>query len=979
MKILAIRLMNLASIEGAVEIDFEKEPLHSSGLFAISGPTGSGKSTLLDALCLALYDETPRFKATSESVLLKDVGDTTVNQSDVRNILRRGTGDGYAEVDFVGSDGLRYRSRWSVRRAYGKANGALQSQVINAQNLATGEELQGTKTEILNQLVTHIGLTYEQFTRTVLLAQNEFATFLKSKEGDKAELLEKLTGTEIYSQISQEIFQRNKEEVQKVDTLRKNIADIKILTEEELELHQKKEFEISEKIKIADRQIEELKEQLKVITALVKAEDEASQKQLKEKNLTAEIELIQEGLENKEQQITLFQEKRTVLQPDMEKAQRLDLQIENKKEDLIKEHDRLRKLKEEREKIEKEYIKSKQRIDSLHKQLGAIFEVKQDWRSNLFLEYYQQRRILLLEEENINKALLDRINSYKINELAARQAELVGLKSKNETLKTKLKEWKATLTKITTIKDKLKSLSEKKSFLKKEQETELKSQIVKKESFERIKELYEQQKLAIGKDVKTLRSFLKIGQPCPVCGSKEHPYYKNEQVDLLFRKIETQYETTEQQLDELSDSLNKIENAIQLVQEQEKNESNILSELIEKEMELRPEEEKEEETYYDKLLSKIGIALEEINAKILKHKDLNIMWQEKSIALEKKKNNLEEVKEKIDDLKLQEVTLKTLYDNLEGKEKEVIKEQNEFRDSKKQYEELAENRKALLSGKGVKEVQEELSVEEKRLNEEKEKLRLKKEEALRMISTIQGQLEQLQKQIKELQQQKKDSWDAENLSKEIRKEEENRKTENETLIKIKTQLQFDEENRELKEKTEQQLKKKIEVAEKWAKLDSLFGSSDGKRFKVIAQGYTLKLLLIHANKHLSYLADRYRLQQVSNKLTLQVVDRYMLDEVRTVHSLSGGESFLVSLALALGLSSLSGRNLNVDSLFIDEGFGSLDSDTLNLAMEALEQLQLQGRKIGVISHVQEMSERIPTQIQLHKGHNGRSTVKIIGF
>ena len=206
MKILTIRLKNLTSIEGTFEVDFTAEPLRSAGIFAISGPTGAGKSTILDALCLALYDKTPRFAASGENLYLSDVGENQVNQSDVKNILRRGTGEGFAEVDFIGITGRRYRSRWSVRRARSKATGSLQPQTIQVTDLDKEEELQGTKTELLNQLVALVGLTYEQFTRTVLLAQNDFATFLKSRESAKAELLEKLTGTEIYSRISREIY-----------------------------------------------------------------------------------------------------------------------------------------------------------------------------------------------------------------------------------------------------------------------------------------------------------------------------------------------------------------------------------------------------------------------------------------------------------------------------------------------------------------------------------------------------------------------------------------------------------------------------------------------------------------------------------------------------------------------------------------------------------------------------------------------------
>lgn len=170
--------------------------------------------------------------------------------------------------------------------------------------------------------------------------------------------------------------------------------------------------------------------------------------------------------------------------------------------------------------------------------------------------------------------------------------------------------------------------------------------------------------------------------------------------------------------------------------------------------------------------------------------------------------------------------------------------------------------------------------------------------------------------------------------------------------------------------------RKQETANRWGKLNKLIGSADGTKFKVIAQSYTLNLLLMHANKHLSYLSKRYRLQQVPGTLALQVIDCDMCDEVRTVYSLSGGESFLISLALALGLSSLSSNNLKVESLFIDEGFGSLDADSLRTVMEALEQLQMQGRKIGVISHVQEMSERIAVQVQLHRAANGKSAITL---
>jgi exonuclease SbcC len=165
----------------------------------------------------------------------------------------------------------------------------------------------------------------------------------------------------------------------------------------------------------------------------------------------------------------------------------------------------------------------------------------------------------------------------------------------------------------------------------------------------------------------------------------------------------------------------------------------------------------------------------------------------------------------------------------------------------------------------------------------------------------------------------------------------------------------------------------------WAKLNEVIGSADGKKFRQIAQEYTLDALLGYANVHLGMLSMRYVLQRIPNTLGLQVVDQDMGDEVRTVYSLSGGESFLVSLALALGLASLSSSRMQVESLFIDEGFGSLDPATLNIAMDALERLQNQGRKVGVISHVHEMTERIPVQIKVSKQQSGKSKVEVVGF
>ncbi|WP_395399939.1 AAA family ATPase [Pseudoduganella sp. UC29_106] len=222
MKILRIGGKNLASLADEFSVDFESQPLASSGLFAISGPTGAGKSTLLDALCLALYDATPRLLTATGKT--PDTGDH-ISSQDPRTLLRRGAAEGYAEVDFVGNDGTPYRARWNVRRARTKAAGALQPTSMSLHKLPELHPIGGTKTEVKAEIERRIGLSFGQFTRAVLLAQNEFATFLKAADDERGTLLETLTGSAIYSEISMRAHERAKLEAQALQRLLGRLAD----------------------------------------------------------------------------------------------------------------------------------------------------------------------------------------------------------------------------------------------------------------------------------------------------------------------------------------------------------------------------------------------------------------------------------------------------------------------------------------------------------------------------------------------------------------------------------------------------------------------------------------------------------------------------------------------------------------------------------------------------------------------------------
>ncbi len=210
MKILRIGGRNLASLAGNFDLDFETGPLAGAGLFAISGPTGAGKSTLLDALSLALYDRTPRLESNS-GYQIPDGPDELLGVHDPRNLLRRGAGEGLAEVRFIGTDGRRYRANWSVRRARNKAGGKLQQSEIQLLDDESGQPLGRTKTEVLEATERAVGLTFDQFRRSILLAQGDFAAFLKAKSDERSELLERMTGTELYSAVSKRAYARAKE------------------------------------------------------------------------------------------------------------------------------------------------------------------------------------------------------------------------------------------------------------------------------------------------------------------------------------------------------------------------------------------------------------------------------------------------------------------------------------------------------------------------------------------------------------------------------------------------------------------------------------------------------------------------------------------------------------------------------------------------------------------------------------------------
>ena len=955
MKILAIRLKNLTSIEGTVEVDFTAEPLHSAGIFAISGPTGAGKSTLLDALCLALYDKAPRFATSVESVNLADVGDNQINQSDVRNLLRRGTSDGYAEVDFLGIDGRRYRSRWSVRRTRNKISGSLQPQTLEVKELDTEKEFQGTKKELLIQLVELVGLTYEQFTRTVLLAQNDFATFLKSKGAAKAELLEKLTGTGVYSRISQEVYARNKAAQEEVTLIQNRMNVIELMPEEELLALQKEKELLAEKRVTGIKLLAEQNEQLNVVRSLKMQEDLWKKKQQEEQEEQARLKMLQGALASQEEGLVHFKAQWEAIQPDLKKARQLDVQIQSQQDSYTQSKQMLQSANKQVSEQEQKMRMATEQLQVSYSSLNRLLNhvgIEEALQLEQVEEILRQEADKLTAGINTNEERLLRLNSFGYPLLTEEQMKLQKELTRQQNIRqltetqTKTKAEVERLEKETT--DCLKQLTE--------QETALKV----------TQRLYENARMAVGKDVKALRQQLQEGEACPVCGSTAHPYHQEQEVvDTLFRSIEQEYNAAVancQQINNRSIVLQRDWTHQKMVDGQIGEQ---LAALYKAGIDAGNEEQ-------------IQHRLTELAERILEYRNLYAEWQRSDEEIKKMRAHCEALRENVSLCRLAMQKVSSAKEQLLLLQNTASAEQKRFEVIEKALNVLRQERSQLLKGKSADEAEAVVAKREKELNLALEKARKEVEAVHNRLSGLQGEMKQITLAIGELQEQYKKIESPEQLPEIIKKQQEENLNTERALSTMEARLLQQAKNKLTVEQIAKELAEKQTIAERWAKLNKLIGSADGAKFKVIAQSYTLNLLLLHANKHLSYLSKRYKLQQVPDTLALQVIDCDMCDEIRTVYSLSGGESFLISLALALGLSSLSSNNLKVESLFIDEGFGSLDAESLRTAMEALEQLQMQGRKIGVISHVQEMSERISVQVQVHKKVNGKSVLTVVG-
>ncbi|WP_426057388.1 AAA family ATPase [Janthinobacterium sp. PSPC2-1] len=1251
MKILNISGKNLASLAGEFEVDFQQEPLASSGLFAISGPTGAGKSTLLDALCLALYDATPRLlKVLGRGSALPDVGKETVNAQDTRTLLRRGTPDGYAQVDFVGNDGAHYRARWSVRRSRTRAEGALQSTAMSLHQLPALQAIGGTKTEVKEEIEKRIGLSFDQFTRAVLLAQNEFSTFLKTEDNERGELLETLTGSSIYTDISMRAFERAKKEKQILERLGEKLADQRPLSPEEradtealcgaaettlqhidlrkavLELQQRwhqethklqtqvtaaqealdgadAERAAAEERRAALAQWELLQPARPLIddvarlasdiagsgAALEASRVQAAQAVAAEAQLAQAVQLATAALLAREAA-------QRDAAPLLDQAKALDASIAAQlpahgqawqaaqAADQANEAARsaLQALQQRQHAALAEQEAGRQWLAS-HQQWQALAQAWQLW-DQLFAQAGQAaaqadaadasmaesaRQVRQASDATLaaQAALASAAAALAMREAERREATAAVQAIDGLALQEQRGQLEAHARILTSAEKTWSELARQQQALAHWQARAAQlAQAAQTESMALAAEAAQTPLLearlaqaekslkgaeaACAASVEQLRATLQDEQPCPVCGALEHPYSHADHAlqamlaslhdevlacrtqargnverlathkAALAAHMHEQAQTAEElsALPPIIDSLNAQwqphADTLQLPQEEQRADwftqqlaANAagLQALAQQETALRQASARREQAQaayelasneharctssvadaqarlaqlqaqqagnadkgetaraaLDDLLAQLDGAFTDADGA----EDWKDSWRAGPAAFRaaRETESRQWLKQQADQDQRGHA-LATLAAQLDaallaaGKAQQTAQETHAaFAAADKQRTTLQAGRDALWQGQAVTEVEGALagaiaaakallaqqqtaaqlaSQQRTRLDEAcaqlSQRLAALREqehgataalhEWLRQFQQLHSSqapatIEALRARLAVSAESMRAERDAlqvvadrhtaavsvlaerrQQLAAHVQQPPEalemdvaalqaaldalalERQAANQEATRLRLAIAQDDARRHSAQAMLAQIEAQAVIERRWASLDELIGSADGKKFRNYAQQFTLEVLLGYANAHLNHLARRYQLERIDNpdkpSLGLMVRDQDMGGELRSVHSLSGGESFLVSLALALGLASLSSNRVRVESLFIDEGFGSLDTETLRVAMDALDGLQAMGRKVGVISHVQEMTERIATRILVQPGSGGKSVVTV---
>lgn len=1106
MKIKKLTIHNIASIEDAT-IDFSATPLSDTDIFLITGTTGAGKTTILDAICLALFNTTPRLSKTTRSKIGANADDLTA--TDPRNFMRLNTGEAKVVLSFDGTDGNQYQAEWYVQRGKNKkATTRMDNVVWTLDNLTTGHRTSGSKQSTYNDverdMTQAIGMDFEQFCRTTMLAQGQFTEFLSSQEAEKAVILEKITDTEIFSRLGQQIYQILQEKEKAYKEEKEKIDQITLLTDEQIEEVNTQIATIKEQIGALDTtdkdiqsRIDWLKTQENDAKAIKTAQDEynALDVQIKSDAFRQNTQRLQDWQETIEvrKHLTEASEARTEIATQKGIIAGLQAMYVRCINGKAWAEQQLDSLNHALENIEND-LNQQAAYQSLYAQAQTISGELKQWdkltkeiaQLKKTLQTEQQEEIKHTDEEK--KAKLDFDNKEQsVNNL---QKQIDDAKKQLPDLDALYRQ-KSDVESIASLKDEISKENEQKTGTEKLlsdyalQLGEKKEQLEKEEKeLQKQQEAMDKRKDTVEKWAKDIRAKLIVGCQCPVClQTLQSPLPNEAEIDSEYNALKEGVDKQQKVVNGIKDSINKL--SAQQSTEQS-NLTRIESNISQKQTELQNKiqactwadqqvlETQSADDLRKTILSGIEKQIkdgEEQKKSIDKQEaDLRNLQKEKEKAfdlLTQKQKSLAETKAKIEktqqSLKDKEGNKTVLTQTLTGYQLGVLpyeidwqQEPIAFADclikSAGTYDKLGKKKSETESGRNnyqtmlntLPAMPENLPAawvalvacpaENKQLSKDCSNLQTqfgtansKLADATAQCKNHQAEVEQYLAEhtqftpeyLDELNGLSQQDYNAQNQ--EITQTKEQYKNADQNLQKAKdaqqhhlqqkpqTALETDTEEVLLQQKTENKAKHDKQVSQRTllekqlsdneenkkkkgdtTRLEQLaadfakwnifkdIADKEGKTFRNVAQSMILSSLLDTANKHLHRLEPRYTLRVVENSLNLKLEDAYQGFSTRSTGTISGGESFLVSLSLALALADF-GQNLGVSTLFIDEGFGTLSGTPLNNAINLLKSLHNQsGTQVGIISHREEIKEKIDVQIQVSPiGNAAASKVEVV--
>ncbi|WP_457744032.1 AAA family ATPase [Sulfurimonas sp.] len=1015
MKIIALKALNINSLKGKTEIDF-KELIKENALFAITGPTGSGKSTILDIISCALYGRTPRLK----------------NPND---LMSRHSGECYCEVEFE-VKGKSYRSSWSQKRARNKYDGKFQQAKMELIDLTNEKPLPLKSREVPKKVEEISGLDFGRFTQSMMLAQGGFDAFLRADEKERSALLEKMTGTQIYANISIAVFEKHRDLAQELQSDAKVLESIELLDEEVVtQKRQELEHERDEKQK-TDAKLKKISLSINWIKELTALKEEQKRDEAAYAAALLEKEKNKSSFERLE-----LANKALHVAPTFEKHKQLKENIKSDTITLTKLNAELEELAKVTDEKTKEYESRKKEFDN---ESAAFTLESQKLKDARALQTQQRQTFELLKKSKIS--LADKNKSETA--IKERQKQLL---KKDEHLKSEIQKREAYLQKSKKDEKLLSSLDLIGQLIKEYKEHTQEFAKEKKElekAEEQLKTLELSDGAALEEHINVLKSHIQTlrdkkekeqllqkyeadrkrllkGEACPLCGSKEHPFADvnlDVDVDKTHSLLVAQTQELEKKEQELHSYRLHLQRYTTLVEQlrlrvgaKELKTANLTQELQEHFMRFGIEVDLLRlESQFSSLEEKKRLYVANVEA--LRAFEV----QKNSCAVDKKESEtqLRSIVKEIETFSQNSDALEAELKELEAKRIQILnvadleayeKEINaRYKASATKERALQTQLNAVKIKKDERSLQKEqlaLKVQENEkkllfLGEELEKMYEKSgfcdEKAFLNAALSAHQREALADICKNIEDafvkaqtlktqttQKVQAHQENPLSDKTLQEleilesltEQKAETLAQNIGSQTKELELHEQNSKKYREKIATLQKKKEKFKVWVKLNELVGSANGAKFKTFAQGITLDQLINLANQHLEHLSPRYLLSRNQDKqLDLEVIDSFQGDVIRPVSTLSGGESFIVSLALALGLSELASQKIAIDSLFLDEGFGSLDGESLETALNALNLLQSRGKMVGVISHVEALKERIPLQIEILPNGDGTSVV-----